>query len=381
MENKSNSRRFDLDWLRVLTILTVFLFHSLRFFVFEDWHIKNGEFSPVAEVVTGVINLWIMPMCFLVSGASVYYGFQKGKVGKFAKDKVLRLFVPLLVNMFSFSISQVYLDRRTHGLFSGSIIEFLPSYFHGIYGINGNFALVGMHLWYLAVLFLFSLLMQPVFVMFKTGRGERWLGKAGDFLGRPGLAYLLYIPIVLCQNLLSPDSILGFEGFNWNLGIYLWCFLAGYVAMNSQKLQRSILNLRWISIGIALAATVVAMVTDDVMEDMAMWFGVMAFFGFAMKHLNRSTPFLSYANQAVLPFYILHQTVLLGVGYFVMQWQAPILLKWAANTSISFAIIMVVYEVAVCRINLLRFLFGMKMTKKVTASAAVEEVNLLVQKY
>jgi hypothetical protein len=82
-----------------------------------------------------------------------------------------------------------------------------------------------------------------------------------------------------------------------------------------------------------------------------------------MKHLNVNTPFLKYANEAVLPFYILHQTVLLCVGYFVVRWNIPDLLKWAIIASISFVIIMGLYEL-VRRNNTLRFLFGMKLLKQ-----------------
>jgi peptidoglycan/LPS O-acetylase OafA/YrhL len=66
----------------------------------------------------------------------------------------------------------------------------------------------------------------------------------------------------------------------------------------------------------------------------------------------------------VLPFYILHQTVLLTVGYFVVRWPIPDLLKWAIILVVSFAIIMALYEFLVRRINVLRFLFGMKLLRK-----------------
>ena len=79
-----------------------------------------------------------------------------------------------------------------------------------------------------------------------------------------------------------------------------------------------------------------------------------------MRYLNFTSPALKYANEAVLPFYVLHQTVLLAVGYFVVQWQIPDLAKWEAIVLISFALIMALYEYLVRRNNLLRVLFGMK---------------------
>jgi hypothetical protein len=83
-------------------------------------------------------------------------------------------------------------------------------------------------------------------------------------------------------------------------------------------------------------------------------------FGFGIQHLNRTTPFLRYANEAVLPFYILHQSVILPLAFFVVQWAIPDLLKFLIILSVSFGVVMLLYEFLVRRLNLLRFLFGMK---------------------
>ena len=69
----------------------------------------------------------------------------------------------------------------------------------------------------------------------------------------------------------------------------------------------------------------------------------------------------------MLPFYVLHQTVLLSVGYFVVPWAIPDLLKWVIILLASFALIMVIYEFLVRRYNVMRFLFGMKPLPKAPA--------------
>jgi glucans biosynthesis protein C len=94
----------------------------------------------------------------------------------------------------------------------------------------------------------------------------------------------------------------------------------------------------------------------------------LAFFGLAMSYLDYRKPVLEYANQAVLPFYILHQSVLICVGYFIVQWPIPDLLKWITILVVSFAIIMGLYEYLIRRINVLRFLFGMKVFPKLQAA-------------
>ena len=142
----------------------------------------------------------MMPLIFLISGASIFYAMRKGGgAGKFFKDKLLRLGVPLLVAVFTHASLQVYLERISHHQFAGSYFQFLPHYFEGVYinpGVGGNFAFAGMHLWYLLFLLLYCILCYPLFRWLKGG-GQRVLDGFGNLLALPGVAYLLFLPTLL----------------------------------------------------------------------------------------------------------------------------------------------------------------------------------------
>ena len=88
------------------------------------------------------------------------------------------------------------------------------------------------------------------------------------------------------------------------------------------------------------------------------WCFILAFLGLARRNLGFTRPFLHYANEAVLPFYILHQTVILTIGYFVVRWTIPDLAKFVIIAASSFAVIVAFYEFIVRRHNAVRFLFG-----------------------
>jgi hypothetical protein len=90
------------------------------------------------------------------------------------------------------------------------------------------------------------------------------------------------------------------------------------------------------------------------------WAFMLAILGFGMERLNYHNPLLNYANEAVLPFYALHQSILFVVGFTVLAWPVSDLLKWAIILTGTFAIIMALYEYLIRRINVLRVLFGMK---------------------
>ena len=378
MEPKIVTRRYDLDWLRVFAILCVFLFHSTRAFNMDPWSIKNPISYPAAQVFTNVLDIWMMPLIFVISGASIYFALGKGRlgavVGKFLKDKVLRLLVPLVVGVFTYTTYIVYLDRLTNGKFSGTFLQFLPHYFDGVFLSStgdGNFAFHGLHLWYLEVLFIFCIIFLPLFLFLKSRIGARMLGGLTKVMAVPGVFYLaLVLPVTLCENLLAPDSFLRIHFFSWGFAPYMCFFVSGFVIISSEALQRSIQRLRWLSLALTIATTVLWFVTDA-HSDLMVWSWILAILGFGMKHLNFNSPALQYANEAVLPFYIEHQTIIIIIGFSVVTWPIPDLLKWAIIAVSSFAVIMGLYEYILRRNNVLRFLFGMKPLPRAAQPAAL----------
>lgn len=279
-------------------------------------------------------------------------------------------------------------DRSSLVAWSG--FQFLPHYFQGHYeGGNpaaGNFALTGMHLWYLAWLFAFTLVLYPLMRWLK-GRGRPVLTWLGNVLSLPGAIFLLALPVIVGAWDNQDQPFLLWWEAGWPLLVYAWLLLCGFLVASSERLLDGVKRMRWITLALALvtiaAGAAIAFSSGVVppygtpkymlalgLRGLSAWCWVLAFLGLGRQYLTRSTPFVRYANEAVLPFYILHQTVILGVGYFVVQWPIPSLLKWVVIGVISFAIIMALYELLVRRLNVLRVLFGMKWRRKAPAAQA-----------
>jgi hypothetical protein len=311
------------------------------------------------EVWNIFIIRWLMPLFFIISGASLFYAIGKsGGWKKFYVDKFLRLMIPVLFASVTHSILQVYLERLTHGQFAGSFFAFLPKGFNGVYlgiGMPGNFAFHGMHLWYLLFLFIYSLLCYRLFIWLK-GRGREILNRITSFLTLPGLIYLGFSAPLLIMKVLIPPTVLDVGNGGWGFLYYIWFLISGFIIVSSKRLQGHIMNQRWISLllGVGLSSAYLyqlfspsrvvfpILITDwiyTLLSFFSAWSWLFAILGFGMKFLAFDRPVLRYANEGVLPFYILHQTVLLCIGYFVMTWEIHDVAKWVIVFITSFIVI------------------------------------------
>jgi hypothetical protein len=371
-EITSVSRRHDIDWVRVFATLTVFLFHCARFFDEQPWHVKNSHLSYGMTVLVAILSQWIMPLFFVLSAYSVYYALGRRNFYQFVSDRVRRLLVPFVFGILVLVPPQVYIERVTQAQFSGSFLQFLPQYFVGWYGFGGNFAWMGLHLWYLGLLFIYSLFAYPVFRYLGREQVRRLISRVVDSIGVLGSLLLPILPLVLVEMLVSLNlSGIGRRDFGgWSILTYLVFFVLGYVMAGDEQLQEGIERYRVVALVGGLVVTTIGYflveagyethVLFSLPRAINSWLWIMAIVGFGSRHLRSGNNFLTYANQAVLPFYVLHQTVIVVVGFFLVDWSAGIVHKYIILALVSFIIVLILYELPVKRIWVNRRLFGMK---------------------
>ena len=196
----------------------------------------------------------------------------------------------------------------------------------------------------------------------------------GDFFTRPFAVYLFFIPIAIIEMLvsLSPETMGRRDFGGWSPLSYLVIFILGYVLMTDERYRPAIERVRFVSLTLSLLAMTIGftlVLAFDVstyhpvfswIRAFNTWMWLLTFLGFASRHLNFNNDLLKYANEAVLPFYILHQTVIVIIGFFIANWALAVFPKYLLLATTSFIVIMILYEFLVKRINVLRFLFGMK---------------------
>lgn len=377
----ASSRRWDIDWLRVLATLAVFLFHCARFFNDEGWHIKNNQLDVSMTIFVNIVSQWLMPLFFILSGASTYYALNLRSSGVYVRERITRLLLPLIFGILMLIPPQVYIESvsgqsETVPPFTGSFLEFYPHYFDGFYAFGGYFAWMGLHLWYLLVLFIFSLLTLPLFVFLNSETGQQLISGLANGLTQRGLIFLLPMPLVIFEVMLDPAG-LGFRDFGgWNLFIYLGWLIVGYVLAAEPRFQQAIRRHFFAAVGLAGLTLFSGLMIHQAgipapygsinyallmtLRVFNSWFWLLAILGLGQRYFNFKNNFLAYASEASLPFYMLHQTVIVVVGFFITEWPLNVLPKYVILAVTSFIIIMTLYELLIRRLNLLRFLFGLK---------------------
>jgi len=383
----THDRQHYIDWLRVIATIGIFLFHNSRVYDYGDWSIKNAQTTLGATQFVEFMNIWMMPMFFVLSGASVYYSLRSRNGGGFLKERFFRIMIPWLVTgIFLMAPPQVYLERVSHSEFSGNLFQFLPRYFDGLYGFGGNFAFHGMHIWYLMQLSIFSVVLLPLLLP-RTKTGVSPAQSVAAKLGSPWMLPLLFVPVGI-MSLLSGVLGLGFteQMGSWDMLSYAMFFVLGYVLLAGPGLQETIKKQGgWFLLAAVVFSAVHLILKFGIrpsfydaidMRLLATWGWVVGLLWLGKRLLNFTNRFLTHANEMVLPYYVLHQTLIVAVAYFVVQTGMPVLLKYGITVIIAFAAIIVLYEGLVSRVGVLRFLFGIKARARAsTKELAVERAT------
>ena len=325
---------------------------------------------------------WIMPLFFILSGISAYYSLSFRKPGVYLRSRIHRLFIPLVFGIFVLIPPQVYFERVSHHQFEGSFFQFFPHYFDGFYAFGGNFAWMGLHLWYLLMLFLFTILTLPLFLYLRQKTGQKFISWLAGKLEFRGIIYLLALPFAILELVLDPSGIGRRDFGGWSPFLYLIFFIYGYVVLSDRRCRSMIERQAIFSLAAGLLVTAMMLVLFLLKSDPSFgtpyftvmtilrafnsWFWLLAIMGFGTRNFAFTNRFIAYANQAVLPFYIFHQTIIVTIGFYLIDWDIAVLLKYAILSTTSFCVIMVLYEIFVRRINILRYLFGLKTHRKAT---------------
>lgn len=380
------SRQYYIDWIRVLAMGGVFFFHNARFYdSFSDWHVKNTSTNLAASGLVAFMSQWIMPLFFLVAGAGTYYALKSRKVSQYARERIFRLFIPFIFGMLIIVVPQAYFQAVSHGQLPAGLNLFQMYWLY----LQTLPAGQTFHLWFLVDLFVISIITLPLLIT--GGSSEKSLiSRFAKWFNRPwSIALLFVLSIVIVNTFIYPDGSLGNRNGGWNIVTYLLFFLFGYFIFANPRIMEIVRKFRWISLAVGITGFLCvgaffldelaypikyfgspAFAITSLLQALSTWGWLLAILGLGSWFLNRNNRFLARANEAVLPFYILHQTIIITIGFYVVQWDTGVGLKYLCISVSSFIAIMLIYELLVRHIIVLRFLFGMRLNREQDAVAA-----------
>lgn len=379
---ETTQRQTYLDWLRILSIAGVLFLHSaMPYAAFETWHIRDKESSTLLLYGIAFLHLIRMPLLFFISGTVSYYMMQRRSALNFIKLRFTRLLIPLLVGMFFIVPPQIYMERLNQG-YTGSYWHFYKTVFDFVpYPAGGSFS--WHHLWFIAYLFVYDLVFAPLFAWLISEKSNK-LKVALQQLGKGKWVFILAVIPVVWFALLSKAYPETGDLVHDSCFFFYWLFfvLVGFLCILVPSLMESLQRNRRLAISIGFVALMLVyyrwlnapsfeprhiniwdnnVLFGSALKSIVSWFWVFGLIGYGKAYLNKSHRVLNYLNQAAYPFYILHQTVMVVLAYYITKASGDgVLIKYIFTFGTTLFVTMGIYHLFVKPYPVVRFLFGMK---------------------
>jgi len=374
-----------LDWLRVIAIFGVFLYHASRPFIMQEWLIMDHEQSVVISFVFLIfLGSWGMPMFFMISGVGSHFALRRRSGKQFVNERLRRLFIPFIAGCILFSPVQFYMEWLHKGWYEGSFIDFLPLLLKDWWQTLTStfspslFETLGSHLWFLGFLLAFSLVSLPLFIWFKGRNGRRVIGCLGNVAEKRGGLFIFLVPVAAARILLQGR----FPGYaDWaDFGYLLVFFIYGYIVFSDERFVQAIqrdgklfllagvLSTLFMVVTLVVTGSLESLNSPDAvifyvgwgLASINGWCWTIAVLYLGMRILKSRNRWLDYGQEAIVPFFLIHQPVIVLIAFYLVQWQQPILVKWPVIVVTSFLTSLVLYELLIRRIPPARTFFGMK---------------------
>lgn len=359
MRINNSERRHDIDWLRVIAIGLLIIYHvSIGF---QSWglmigFISNKESWTSLWIAMSLINIWRIPLLFFISGMGVFFALQKRNWKQLIQERSKRILLPFIFGML-FVVPVHFLILQKY------------------YAWNISYSPSPSHLWFLGNIFIYIVLMLPFFIYLKNT--ANWQIVA--YLKRAFSSPLVLLIVVGCFVLEAvivkpmPYELYAMTIHGFLLG--LLAFLFGYLfVLCGKPFCSMILTWRWLFFLAAMLLYIYRIYQNQIPAyqlsiESNLW--IFCILAFAYKYLNSPSRTLSYLSESAYPVYIIHMIVLYGAAYLVFPLNLDVKLKFVLVAVCTLAGTLGLYELFIRRIAIIRPLFGLKIENNRTKSPSL----------
>jgi hypothetical protein len=358
---------------------------------FWEGHVNNEYYTDEArasaffDVLTFLVHGWRMDLIFFVSGVGTWFAMNSRK-DKLMSDRFKRLIIPFIFGVIFIIPPQKFLEASSFYGFQGTYIDFLKEWPAMAFSFNFGpsvlfwFGHLGAHIFYLPYLFLMTLAVIPLYKLIKKLNIK--LLSLEKIIVTPYGIFLLMLPMLVARIGLKPlfphyTDWADFFGF-------IWMFLYGFLFVRNHHFMQVVKLQVWLFLKIGIISNVllyyIINLNDVNMQNyiqpsfglshiyistlsvIVSFCWVLFFVGLAAKMLNKNHRLLKWANEGILPIYILHQTVIVIFAYYIVQSGLSVGVKYLLVAGMAIPVSILIY-LLVKNVKLFRFLFGLKFTK------------------
>ncbi|CAL2086525.1 Glucans biosynthesis protein C [Tenacibaculum sp. 190524A02b] len=363
------TRRYDLDWLRVISVLAVFLHHVFMPFNGDDFHIMNDEHSKLLDDIMVYFEQFRLPILFLISGVGTVFAFSKRSWKSFIKERCKRLLIPLVFGVIFIVPFQVYYENIE------DFQSFIESYPYLVSKLKVN------HLWFIENLFYTSLTFIPFILFLRSSKSKvvkKYIERFSKQTGVISWCIVLVLIRVISKDYFPSNS----KSFlNLSSTLYYSFFFTGGIIIATNNVLWKLIKINrkrnlMITLFFSLLFYFYYLIPEENIEPylnlknrwrlwylvcaLVSWSVITTVLGYAQQYLNKPSYVLGKLNESAYPFYILHQTVIIAIGYYVIQINSSIFIKVNLLLFSSLLVIFLIYYFIISRLNFFRFLFGMR---------------------
>ncbi len=386
MNHPASTRLYFLDWVRILAFMLLVAYHVGMYYVSWDWHVKSPYASDAIEPLMLLSSPWRLGLLFLIAGVASSFMLSTMTPGRFMRQRSARLLLPLVFGMFAIVPPQAYFEVVEKVAYQGGYLEFMRLYVSGYGGFCRQADCLDLptwnHLWFVAYLWAYTLVLGALLLVL----GSRFEALSQAVAARLTGWKLIVVPVALfglarvalLSQFPSTHDLIG----DWyNHAQYGALFLLGAMLACQRGVWQRMASMRWPALGIALACWGALVVYLSLPESVTLhpafhhvrmlmrfayalcaWCAIVAACGFAQRHLDADSAARRYLSEAVLPVYIVHQTLIVSMAHLIkpanMAPAAEGLVLVVLTLCLSFGMFEVVKRVA-----LLRPLFGLGKQK------------------
>jgi surface polysaccharide O-acyltransferase-like enzyme len=339
-----------MDWLRIGAFALLILYHIGMFFVPWGWHVKTAQPLDWVEFPMLATNAWRLPLLFTVSGFATAAVFGKSAgVGGFLRDRTARLIVPTLFAAILIIPPQPWIELVSQHGYATSFAHFWAHDYFRFGTLDGIVLPTWQHLWFVVYLWVYTLALVAILTLTPGAARASFSRFADDLLGGFGLLLipLAWLAMHMAISGVRAEPTHALVG-DWTAHrMYFPAFAFGFFLADAPRTWAAIRRLwkvaGWLAIlgyvvvaGILLAWMMGAVPDTELRLPFAAgrlvmgWCAIIALIGLADRFWNRDHPWRRTLTEAVFPFYIIHQTIIVVLGWYLLRFALPPAMEFIA---------------------------------------------------